>query len=261
MKTVNPKKKFGQNFLKDISIANQIVSLISVEKTKTIIEVGPGMGILTREILKIDKINKKFIELDIECCDYLLNNFSEIKKDLINDDFLKFDIQKYNPPVTIIGNFPYNISSQIIFKIIENKKFVSEMCGMFQLEVAKRICEKSGTKVYGILSVLTQAFFETTFLFTVSKNLFYPVPNVESAVISLKRKENFHLECNELLFFRVVKLSFQQRRKKIRNGLKTLNLSNNLREDAIFDKRPEQLSVDQFIDLTNLINQDLKHET
>ena len=181
------------------------------------------------------------------------------EKIIIKKDFLKLDISTIfsGNNFSIIGNFPYNISSQILFKIIENKQLVSDMCGMFQLEVAKRICEKPGTKVYGILSVLTQAYFETNFLFTVSKNLFYPVPNVESAVISLKRRENFYLKCNELLFFRVVKLSFQQRRKKVRNSLKTLNLSNNLREDAIFDKRPEQLSVNDFIRLTCSIENDI----
>ena len=163
MKTVNPKKKFGQNFLNDNSIAVQIVDFLSTEKTNNIIEVGPGMGILTKEILKIDNLNKKFIELDKECCDYLLNNFSEIKKDLINDDFLKFDIKKFNPPVSIIGNFPYNISSQILFKIFENKEIIYEMIGMFQYEVAERICSTKGTKKYGILSVLIQAFFLLNF--------------------------------------------------------------------------------------------------
>ena len=256
MNFIKPKKSLGQHFLTDKNIAKKIIESLK-PKTKNVLEIGPGTGILTSYLIK-KNYNLILVEIDHESVDFLINSLLVDEKIIIKKDFLKLDLPVLfsGKNFSIIGNFPYNISSQIIFKIIENKQFVSEMCGMFQLEVAKRICEKSGTKVYGILSVLTQAFFETTFLFTVSKNLFYPVPNVESAVISLKRKENFHLECNELLFFRVVKLSFQQRRKKIRNGLKTLNLSNNLREDAIFDKRPEQLSVNDFIRLTYSIEND-----
>ena len=253
MKTVNPKKKFGQNFLKDISIANQIVSLISVEKTKTIIEVGPGMGILTREILKIDKINKKFIELDIECCDYLLNNFSEIKKDLINDDFLKFDIKKYNPPVTIIGNFPYNISSQILFKVFENKEIIYEMIGMFQYEVAERICSNKGTKKYGILSVLIQAFFSVELLIKIKSESFNPPPKVTSAVIRIiKVRDN--IDCDEILFKHIIKSAFNQRRKTLRNSLKSFKKIENIKEHSIFDKRAEELDVDDYIFLTNLLS-------
>ena len=253
MKTVNPKKKFGQNFLKDISIANQIVSLISVEKIKTIIEVGPGMGILTREILKIDKINKKFIELDIECCDYLLNNFSEIKKDLINDDFLKFDIKKYNPPVTVIGNFPYNISSQILFKVFENKEIIYEMIGMFQYEVAERICSNKGTKNYGILSVLIQAFFSVELLIKIKPESFNPPPKVTSAVIRIiKVRDN--IDCDEILFKHIIKSAFNQRRKTLRNSLKSFKKIENIKEHTIFDKRAEELDVDDYIFLTNLLS-------
>lgn len=253
MKTVNPKKKFGQNFLKDISIANQIVSLISVEKIKTIIEVGPGMGILTREILKIDKINKKFIELDIECCDYLLNNFSEIKKDLINDDFLKFDIKKYNPPITVIGNFPYNISSQILFKVFENKEIIYEMIGMFQYEVAERICSNKGTKKYGILSVLIQAFFSVELLIKIRPESFNPPPKVTSAVIRIiKVRDN--IDCDEILFKHIIKSAFNQRRKTLRNSLKSFKKIENIKEHSIFDKRAEELDVDDYIFLTNLLS-------
>ena len=253
MKTVNPKKKFGQNFLKDISIANQIVSLISVEKIKTIIEVGPGMGILTREILKIDKINKKYVELDIECCDYLLNNFSEIKKDLINDDFLKFDIKKYNPPVTLIGNFPYNISSQILFKVFENKEIIYEMIGMFQYEVAERICSNKGTKKYGILSVLIQAFFSVELLIKIRPESFNPPPKVTSAVIRIiKVRDN--IDCDEILFKHIIKSAFNQRRKRLRNSLKSFKKIENIKEHSIFDKRAEELDVDDYIFLTNLLS-------
>lgn len=253
MKTVNPKKKFGQNFLKDISIANQIVSLISEEKTKTIIEVGPGMGILTREILKIDKINKKFIELDIECCDYLLNNFSEIKKDLINDDFLKFDIKKYNPPITVIGNFPYNISSQILFKVFENKEIIHEMIGMFQYEVAERICSNKGTKKYGILSVLIQAFFSVELLIKIKPESFNPPPKVTSAVIRIIKVRDT-IDCDEILFKHIIKSAFNQRRKTLRNSLKSFKKIENIKEHSIFDKRAEELDVDDYIFLTNLLS-------
>ncbi len=253
MKTVNPKKKFGQNFLKDISIANQIVSLISEEKIKTIIEVGPGMGILTREILKIDKINKKFIELDIECCDYLLNNFSEIKKDLINDDFLKFDIKKYNPPITVIGNFPYNISSQILFKVFENKEIIYEMIGMFQYEVAERICSNKGTKNYGILSVLIQAFFSVELLIKIKPESFNPPPKVTSAVIRIKKVRD-NIDCDEILFKHIIKSAFNQRRKTLRNSLKGFKKIENIKEHTIFDKRAEELDVDDYIFLTNLLS-------
>ena len=257
MNFVKPKKSLGQHFLTDKNIAKKITESLK-PLTKNVLEIGPGTGILTSFLLK-KKYNLILVEIDFESVTYLINNLLVDEKIIVKQDFLKLDLQTIfsGNNFSIIGNFPYNISSQILFKIIENKQFVSDMCGMFQLEVAKRICEKPGTKVYGILSVLTQAFFETNFLFTVSKNIFYPVPNVESAVISLKRKENFHLNCNESLFFRVVKLCFQQRRKKIRNGLKTLNLSNNLREDAIFDKRPEQLSVNDFINLSCSIEKDI----
>ena len=257
MNFVKPKKSLGQHFLTDKNIAKKITESLK-PLTKNVLEIGPGTGILTSFLLK-KKYNLILVEIDFESVTYLINNLLVDEKIIVKQDFLKLDLQTIfsGNNFSIIGNFPYNISSQILFKIIENKQFVSDMCGMFQLEVAKRICEKPGTKVYGILSVLTQAFFETNFLFAVSKNIFYPVPNVESAVISLKRKENFHLKCNELLFFRVVKLCFQQRRKKIRNGLKTLNLSNNLREDAIFDKRPEQLSVNDFINLSCSIEKDI----
>ncbi len=257
MNFVKPKKSLGQHFLTDKNVAKKITESLK-PITKNVLEIGPGTGILTSFLLK-KKYNLILVEIDDESVAFLINSLLVDEKIIIKKDFLKLDLSAIfsGNNFSIIGNFPYNISSQILFKIIENKQLVSDMCGMFQLEVAKRICEKPGTKVYGILSVLTQAYFETNFLFTVSKNLFYPAPNVESAVISLKRRENFYLKCNELLFFRVVKLSFQQRRKKVRNSLKTLNLSNNLREDAIFDKRPEQLSVNDFIKLTCSIENDI----
>lgn len=253
MKTVNPKKKFGQNFLNDNSIATQIVGFLSIEKTNNIIEVGPGMGILTKAILKINNLNKKFIELDKECCDYLLNNFSEIEKDLINDDFLKFDIKKFNPPVSIIGNFPYNISSQILFKIFENKEIIYEMIGMFQYEVAERICSNKGTKKYGILSVLIQAFFSVELLIKIKPESFNPPPKVNSAVIRIKKVRD-KIDCDEILFKQIVKSAFNQRRKTLRNSLKSFKKIENIKEHSIFDKRAEELDVDDYIFLTNLLS-------
>ena len=253
MKTVKPKKKFGQNFLNDNSIATQIVSFLSTEKTNNIIEVGPGMGILTKEILKIDNLNKKFIELDKECCDYLLNNFSEIEKDLINVDFLKLDIKKFNPPVSIIGNFPYNISSQILFKIFENKEIIYEMIGMFQYEVAERICSNKGTKKYGILSVLIQAFFSVELLIKIKPESFNPPPKINSAVIRIKKVRD-KIDCDEILFKQIVKSAFNQRRKTLRNSLKSFKKIENIKEHSIFDKRAEELDVDDYIFLTNLLS-------
>ena len=253
MKTVNPKKKFGQNFLNDNSIATQIVSFLSTEKTNNIIEVGPGMGILTKEILKIDNLNKKFIELDKECCDYLLNNFSEIEKDLINVDFLKLDIKKFNPPVSIIGNFPYNISSQILFKIFENKEIIYEMIGMFQYEVAERICSNKGTKKYGILSVLIQAFFSVELLIKIKPESFNPPPKINSAVIRIKKVRD-KIDCDEILFKQIIKSAFNQRRKTLRNSLKSFKKIENIKEHSIFDKRAEELDVDDYIFLTNLLS-------
>ena len=259
MKFVKPKKSLGQHFLKDNNIANKIVDSLD-GKSKNVLEIGPGMGILTKFLLK-KKYNLRLVEIDSESISFLIKQLGVDKSIIIENDFLKLDLNKVfgGNNFSVIGNFPYNISSQIVFKIIENRKLIAEMCGMFQYEVAERICENEGSKKYGIISVITQAFYETKLLFEVSNNFFSPPPKVNSAVILLKRKKNLKIDCDEKLFFKIVKLSFQQRRKTLRNSLKQINLSENLREHTIFDKRPEQLSVDQFIDLTNLINQDLKH--
>ena len=250
--TVKPKKRLGQHFLESSEIAKKIVDCLDCNDINTIIEIGPGMGILTNHIIKLSK-NSFFIEIDNESVDYLKKEFSEIEHSIIQEDFLKIDLKKFKSPLAIIGNFPYNISSQIVFKIIENKNTVETLVGMFQLEVAKRICEKPGSKSYGILSVLVQAYYETRFEFLLEPTYFNPPPKVNSGVITLKRKKQLELKCNETLFFKVVKTSFQQRRKTIRNSLKVFNLSNNIKEDVIFGKRPETLSVDDFIHLTNII--------
>ena len=207
------------------------------------------------------------MELDYDSVAYLKESFplehikldtSKDKFSIIEGDFLKQDINKIfnNEQYAIIGNFPYNISTQIVFKAIENREFVPEFAGMFQKEVAKRIAEKEGSKVYGIMSVLTQAFFDVEYLFTVPPTVFNPPPKVDSGVIRLTRKENYTLPVDEKLFFRVVKMSFNQRRKMLRGSLKAMNLSDTLREDPIFTKRPEQLSVQEFINLTEKIAND-----
>ena len=258
MRFVKPKKALGQHFLNDTGVAERIVE--SLSPSQNVLEIGPGTGILTKILIK-KKIDLKLVEIDKESVDFLTNEL-EINDTLIyNQDFLKMNLAEVfsKNNFSIIGNFPYNISTQIVFKIIDYRKYIPEMCGMFQYEVAERICENEGSKKYGIISVITQAFYETKLLFEVSNNFFSPPPKVNSAVILLKRKKNLKIDCDEKLFFKIVKLSFQQRRKTLRNSLKQINLSENLREHTIFDKRPEQLSVDQFIDLTNLINQDLKH--
>jgi len=249
---LKPKRKFGQNFLTDDNIAKDIVSFLSDSKTKTIIEIGPGKGILTKYLLKISHKEIKFVEIDEECVSYLKNKYPNIDKHLINDDFLNINLNSFKQPLSIIGNFPYNISSQILFKIYENKNIVNEMIGMFQLEVAERICSNYGTKKYGILSVLIQAFFEVKMMKKIKPNSFLPIPKVDSAVIKISKKTDT-INCDEILFKKIVKQSFGQRRKTLRNSLKIFNITDIKKEDTIFAKRPEQLSVSDFIYLTNLV--------
>ena len=252
MNFLKPKRKFGQNFLTDDNIAKEIVSFLSDSKTKTIIEIGPGKGILTKYLLRISHKEIKFVEIDEECVSYLKNKYPNIEKHLINGDFLNINLNSFKQPLSIIGNFPYNISSQILFKIYENKKIVNEMIGMFQLEVAERICSNYGTKKYGILSVLIQAFFEVKMMKKIKPNSFLPIPKVDSAVIRISKKTDT-INCDEILFKKIVKLSFGQRRKTLRNSLKIFNITDIKKEDTIFAKRPEQLSVSDFIYLTNLV--------
>jgi 16S rRNA (adenine1518-N6/adenine1519-N6)-dimethyltransferase len=215
------------------------------------------MGVLTKHLLKKD-IHLSVIEIDSESVEYLRRHFSDDEIDIIQANFLKFDLseQFQQGQFAIIGNFPYNISTQIVFKTLEWRDQIPEFCGMFQKEVAKRICEKEGSKAYGILSVLSQAFYDTEYLFTVPPTVFNPPPKVDSGVLRLRRKEHYSLECDEDLFFRVVKKAFQQRRKTLRNSLKSFNLSDKLKEDIIFGKRPEQLSVPEFISLTLKLEND-----
>ncbi len=257
MEKVKAKKHLGQHFLKDESIAKDIADTLSLEGYEDILEIGPGMGVLTKYML--DKpINTYVIEIDDESVAYLNGNYPKLHGHIISKDFLKYDINEVfqGKQFAIIGNFPYNISTQIVFKVLEYRNQIPEFSGMFQKEVAERICEKKGTKAYGILSVLAQAFYDTEYLFTVDENVFNPPPKVKSGVMRMHRKEDYSLPCNEKLFFTVVKTAFQQRRKTLRNSLKTLNLSDKLKEETLFNLRPEQLDYKEFIALTQKIEAD-----
>ena len=255
---VKAQKHLGQHFLKDENIAQKIADTLSLDGYKDVLEIGPGMGVLTKYLLKKD-ITTHVVEIDTESVEYLKNNYLTLSNRIYEKDFLKYDLTEVfnEKPFAIIGNFPYNISSQIVFKTLELRHQVPEFSGMFQKEVAQRICSKEGSKIYGILSVLTQAFYDAEYLFTVPPSVFNPPPKVDSGVLLLKRKENFTLPCDEQLFFKVVKTGFQQRRKTLRNSLKTFNLSDNLKANTIFGQRPEQLSVSDFIELTSLIENDI----
>lgn len=261
--SVRAKKHLGQHFLNDENIAKKIADSLTEKGYKNVLEIGPGMGVLTKYLLE-KKPKVTVMELDSESVTYLQEvfpieniklNTTKEKFNIIEGDFLKHDIKTIfnNEQIAIIGNFPYNISSQIVFKAIENRDVVPEFSGMFQKEVAQRIAEKKGSKVYGILSVLAQAFYDVEYLFTVPPNVFNPPPKVDSGVMRMIRKENYTLPVDEKLFFRVVKTAFNQRRKMLRSSLKSFNLSDTLKEDPIFAMRPEQLSVQEFIELTDKI--------
>ena len=256
---VKPKKHLGQHFLKEASVAKKIVDTLSLKGYDKVLEIGPGMGVLTACLLE-KPVTTYAIEIDSESIAYLQTHFLELSNRIIKADVLKYDF--YNTfgkdPFAVIGNFPYNISTQIVFKMLENRHQIPEFTGMFQKEVAQRICINEGTKSYGILSVLVQAFYNAEYLFTVPPTVFNPPPKVDSGVLRLTRKNDFSLPCSEKLFFKVVKSAFQQRRKTLRNSLKTFNLSDNLNANTIFGKRPEQLSVAAFIELASAIEYDQK---
>jgi 16S rRNA (adenine1518-N6/adenine1519-N6)-dimethyltransferase len=251
MKAVTPKKKLGQHFLNDLNIAKKITNQPFIKYGKNVLEIGPGMGVLTNFLIK-KNINLKLIEIDNEAVSFLIKKFPILKNKIISGNFIKMELKTFfgEENFSIIGNFPYNISSQILFKTLENRNRIPFFCGMFQKEVAKRICERPGSKAYGILSVLCQIFYNTEYLFSVAPLVFSPPPKVDSGVIALTRKTNLSNDFNERLLFKVVKLSFQQRRKTLRNSLKSLGIPKNVLEDSIFDLRPEKLSGDEFIALT-----------
>jgi 16S rRNA (adenine1518-N6/adenine1519-N6)-dimethyltransferase len=243
---VQPKKKLGQHFLTDQNIAEKIVRSLSGQ-TKCILEIGPGTGVLTRHLIKTDIPDLFLIELDIESVEYLKENYPALHSRVLHANVLKYDLsQLFEAHFSIIGNFPYNISTQILFKVLEYRTQVVEVVGMFQKEVAERIAEPPGSKKYGILSVLLQAYYEIEYLFTVNENVFYPPPNVKSAVIRLKRNDREKLDCDESQFFALVKTAFNQRRKTLRNSLKAFNFDRNEEIAYMITKRAEQLSVADF---------------
>jgi 16S rRNA (adenine1518-N6/adenine1519-N6)-dimethyltransferase len=252
MGRIRPKKNLGQHFLKDKGIASRVASSLTGTGYTSVLEIGPGSGILTEYLLERNFDDFRIIEIDNESVHYLKERFPGFTN-IIRGDFLTMNIDDYfEGKLAIIGNFPYNISSQILFRVLEYRNKVIEVCGMFQKEVAERICSAPGSKTYGILSVLIQAYYTAEYLFTVPENVFTPPPKVKSGVIRLKRNKVSELGCDESLFFRVVKAAFNQRRKMLRNSVKAAFQLKS--EDYVdFGLRPEQLSVDGFINLTNWV--------
>ena len=251
---VRPKKSIGQHFLKDFSVAERIADLLLSFPDLPVLEIGPGTGVLTQFLLK-NKRNLTVVELDKESVIYLNKHYPELKNRIIEADFLKLDLNVLFPcSFCIIGNYPYNISSQIFFKALEYKDKIPCCAGMLQKEMAERIASKPGKKTYGIISVLLQTWYDIEYLFTVEPEAFDPPPKVKSAVIQIIRNDRTNLDCDEVLFKTVVKTAFNQRRKTLRNSLKTLLENDNaIVSLPVFDRRPEQLSVEEFIGLTCLI--------
>ncbi len=254
MGKVKAKKHLGQHFLNDQSIAQRIVESLTYPP-ESVLEVGPGMGVLTSFLVKRPTINLKLIEIDTESVDYLTEHFAKLKTNIIFGDFLKLDLNElFQQPISLIGNFPYNISGPIFFKVFENRHLIPQVVGMLQKEVAERIAAGPGTKTYGVLSVLLQAFYDIEYLFTVEPDVFIPPPKVRSGVIRLVRNQTEKLPCDEVLFVKVVKAIFNQRRKAIRNSLKSIDFNKEAMSDHDFlTRRPEQMSVADFITLTQLI--------
>ena len=272
MIAVKPKKFLGQHFLTDLSIAQQIADTVDACPEIPVLEVGPGMGVMTQFLVKKPRL-VKVVEIDFESVDYLRKNYPSLEENIIEDDFLKMHLENTfgGHPFVLTGNYPYNISSQIFFKMLDYKDLIPCCTGMIQKEVAERITAQPGNKTYGILSVLIQAWYNVEYLFTVHEHVFNPPPKVKSAVIRMTRNEVSTLGCDERLFKRVVKTTFNQRRKTLRNNIKPLladldnqrvNTGKEKLDRSLFlsheicDKRPEQLSVDQFIELTNRISEE-----
>ncbi len=252
-KKVRAKKSLGQHFLKDEDVCARIAGVLTGEGYDKILEVGPGMGVLTKHLVKAGK-ELHLVELDRDSVAYLKVHYPELAPRLIEGDFLKLDLEDhFKDQFAIIGNYPYNISSQILFKMVENRHLIPEGGGMFQKEVAKRVASGPGSKVYGVISVLIQAYYDVEYCFTVPPEVFNPPPKVDSGVIRLRRKENYQLACNEKLFRTVVKMAFSQRRKTLSNALKPLVKDPTLKAMDIMRLRAERLSVDDFVKLTNQI--------
>ena len=256
MDKVRAKKHLGQHFLKDESIAKRIADNLRGEAS--VLEIGPGMGVLTKYLKDNSAVKAlKLVEIDTESVTYLNENYPELKQDIISGDFLKMNLNTIFPtPYAIMGNFPYNISNQILFKVFDNRNIINQVVGMFQKEVAERVVAPSGSKTYGILSVLLSAYYTGEYLFTVDEDVFSPPPKVKSAVIRLVRNTTTQLDCDEALFVRLVKTAFNQRRKMLRSSLKPLNLSLENIEEPLLTKRAEQPTLEQFIHITKTINHD-----
>ena len=255
MGLVKPKKFLGQHFLRDLGIANDIADTVDACPDLPVLEVGPGMGVLTQFLMKKDR-EVKVVELDFESVAYLKENFAALEGHIIEDDFLKLKLENIfeGKPFVLTGNYPYNISSQIFFKMLDYKDLIPCCTGMIQKEVAERIAAGPGSKTYGILSVLIQAWYKVEYLFTVHEHVCNPPPKVKSAVIRMTRNETTDLGCDEKLFKQIVKTTFNQRRKTLRNSIASiLDKSHPLSADPIFNKRPEQLSVQEFVELTNRV--------
>jgi len=256
MTGVRAKKNLGQHFLNDKGIAQKIVDSLRAENVSKVLEIGPGMGVLTQFLLQNHSYETSVVEIDRESVEYMNNHFPELKERIISADFLRLNLHNYyTEPFAIIGNFPYNISSQIFFKVLEYHNQIPEVVGMLQKEVAERLAAPPGSKTYGILSVFLQAYYNIEYLFTVNEDVFSPPPRVKSGVIRLTRNQIEKLNCDEKLFKGIVKMAFNQRRKTMRNSLKSLINSDELKANVLFDKRPEQLGVAEFELLVRLIGE------
>lgn len=254
MERIRPKKSLGQHFLTDHNIAKKIVNYLNTSSCHNVLELGPGRGILTKYLAELNEINLLLVEIDQQSVLWLAKYYPGLADKIINKDFLKLHIDSlFHDSFILVGNFPYNISSQIFFKVLEHKETVIEVVCMIQKEVAERIKAGPGSKTFGILSVLLQTFYNIEYLFTVNESVFEPPPKVKSAVIKLKRNKRKRLPCNEKLFYKVVKTAFNQRRKMLRNSLKVAFPE--LQENNLLKKRPEQLSIEEFIELTAWIEE------
>lgn len=261
MDSIKPKKFLGQHFLTDLSVAQRIANTVDAYPDIPILEVGPGMGVLTQYIIPKGR-PFKVVEIDFDSVPYLHEHFPQLGDNIIEGDFLKMDLQEVfdGKPFLLTGNYPYNISSQIFFKMVENRNLIPCCTGMIQKEVAERMAASPGGKTYGVLSVLIQAWYDVEYLFTVHENVFNPPPKVKSAVIRLIRNNKETLGCDEQLFRRIVKTVFTMRRKMMRNGMKQiLGKDSPMLADPMFTKRPEELSVEDYIELTNRVEAELNN--
>ncbi len=252
---VRPKKSLGQHFLTDLSVASRIADTVDSCPSIPILELGPGMGVLTQYLMQKER-ELKVVEIDRESVEYLHSHYPSLKDNILGTDFLKMDLSTVfdGRPFVLTGNYPYNISSQIFFKMLDYKDFIPCCTGMIQKEVAERLASAPGSKVYGVLSILIQAWYDVEYLFTVDEHVFDPPPKVKSAVIRLTRNDKASLGCDERLFRRIVKTVFTMRRKMLRNGMKQIVGSDApMLSDPLFNKRPEQLSINDFIELTNRV--------